>query len=101
MKIFWKVIVAVTAVDSVIIVVDGAKGVETQTPQTFRLENIINVHEQAKSKGIINSVSSCTLLAELGGYEMHIVPGEERNIKITTTEDLEIFKVLRQTVLRP
>ena len=73
------------------------KLIRTQTPQTFRLENIINVHEQAKSKGIINSVSSCTLLAELGGYEMHIVPGEERNIKITTTEDLEIFKVLRQT----
>ena len=42
-------------------------------------------------------MSSCTLLAELGGYEMHIVPGEERNIKITTTEDLEIFKVLMQT----
>ena len=45
----------------------------------------------------LNSVSSCTLLAELGGYEMHIVPGEGRNIKITTTEDLEIFKVMLQT----
>ena len=45
----------------------------------------------------MNSGSSCTLLAELGGYEMHIVPGEGRNIKITTTEDLEIFKVMLQT----
>ena len=53
--------------------------------------------EKAKEKGIVNSVSSCTLLAELGGYEMHIVPGEGRNIKITTTEDLEIFKVMLQT----
>ena len=56
-----------------------------------------NAHEKAKEKGIVNSVSSCTLLAELGGYEMHIVPGEGRNIKITTTEDLEIFKVMLQT----
>lgn len=70
------------------------KLIRTQTPQTFRLENILNAHEKAKLKGIVNSVSSCTLLAELGGYEMHIVPGEERNIKITTAEDLEIFKVL-------
>ena len=71
--------------------------IRTHTSPSFLLEIIIIVHDQAKSKGIINSVSSCTLLAELGGYEMHIVPGEERNIKITTTEDLEIFKVLRQT----
>lgn len=70
------------------------KLIRTQTPQTFRLKNILNAHEKAKFKGIINSVSSCTLLAELGEYEMHIVPGEERNIKITTTEDLEIFKSL-------
>ena len=73
------------------------KLIRTQTPQTFRLTNIIKSHEEARQKGIRNSVSSCTLLAELGGYEMHIVPGEERNIKITTTEDLEIFKVLMQT----
>lgn len=73
------------------------KLIRTQTPQTFRFANIINAHEEALQKGILNSVSSCTLLAELGGYEMHIVPGEERNIKITTTEDLEIFKVLMQT----
>ena len=73
------------------------KLIRTQPPQTFRLTNIIKSHEEARQKGIRNSVSSCTLLAELGGYEMHIVPGEERNIKITTTEDLEIFKVLMQT----
>lgn len=73
------------------------KLIRTQTPQTFRLANIIKAHTEAQQKEILNSVSSCTLLAELGEYEMHIVPGEERNIKITTTEDLEIFKVLMQT----
>lgn len=70
------------------------KLVRTQTPQTFRLKNIIDAHEEAREKGITNSVASCTLMAELGDREMHIVPGSEKNIKITTIEDLEILKVL-------
>jgi 2-C-methyl-D-erythritol 4-phosphate cytidylyltransferase len=71
--------------------------IRTQTPQTFRLKNIIDVHEEAKLKGIVNSVASCTLIAEVGGREMHIVPGSEKNIKITTVEDLEILKALMHT----
>lgn len=71
--------------------------IRTQTPQTFRLGNIINVHEEAKVKGIADSVASCTLVAEVGGREMHIVPGSEKNIKITTVEDLEILKALLHT----
>jgi 2-C-methyl-D-erythritol 4-phosphate cytidylyltransferase len=70
------------------------KLIRTQTPQTFRLGNIIAAHEKAKEQGIVNSVASCTLLAELGNIEMHIVPGSEKNIKITTIEDLEILKAL-------
>lgn len=70
------------------------KLIRTQTPQTFRLKNIIRIHEQAKSMGITDSVASCTLVAEVGGQEMHIVPGSEKNIKITTVEDLEILKAL-------
>ncbi len=71
--------------------------IRTQTPQTFRLGNIISVHEEAKAKGIMNSVASCTLIAEVGGRDMHVVPGSEKNIKITTTEDLEILKALMHT----
>lgn len=73
------------------------KLIRTQTPQTFRLKNIIKAHEEARERGITNSVASCTLLAELGNYEMHIVPGSEKNIKITTVEDLEILKALLHT----
>ena len=71
--------------------------IRTQTPQTFRLKHIIAVHEEAKLKGITNSVASCTLIAEVGGREMHVVPGSEKNIKITTVEDLEILKALMHT----
>lgn len=71
--------------------------IRTQTPQTFRLGNIIEVHEEAKRKGIADSVASCTLIAEVGGREMHIVPGSEKNIKVTTVEDIEILKALMHT----
>jgi 2-C-methyl-D-erythritol 4-phosphate cytidylyltransferase len=72
--------------------------IRTQTPQTFRLGNIIKAHEHAKVKGITNTVSSCTLIAELEeDIEMHIVPGSEKNIKITTVEDLEMIKALMHT----
>ncbi len=71
--------------------------IRTQTPQTFRLKNIISAHEEAKEKGITNSVASCTLCAELGNRMMHLVPGSEKNIKVTTVEDLEILKALMHT----
>lgn len=69
--------------------------IRTQTPQTFLLGNIIAVHDEAARRGIADSVASCTLIAELNdGRVMHIVPGSEKNIKITTVEDLEIMKAL-------
>ena len=72
--------------------------IRTQTPQTFRLGNIIKAHEAARQKGITDSVASCTLIAELNeDIEMHIVPGSEKNIKITTVEDLDILKALMHT----
>lgn len=73
------------------------KLIRTQTPQTFRLGNILKMHEKAAEQGINNSVASCTLIAELQAAEMHVVPGSEKNIKITTTEDLEILKALMHT----
>lgn len=71
--------------------------IRTQTPQTFRMKNIWEAHEEAIKVGNINSVASCTLIAELGGRTMHIVPGSEKNIKVTTTEDIEILKALMHT----
>ena len=61
------------------------------------MKNIWKAHEEAIQRGITDSVSSCTLIAEIGGRTMHIVPGSEKNIKVTTTEDLEILKALMHT----
>lgn len=65
----------------------------TQTPQAFPLGKLIWAHREAKKRGIANSVASCTLMVELGEV-VHFCPGSEKNIKITTTEDIEIFKAL-------
>ncbi|MCD8075632.1 MAG: 2-C-methyl-D-erythritol 4-phosphate cytidylyltransferase [Lachnospiraceae bacterium] len=65
----------------------------TQTPQTFPLGTLYRLHREALAKGITNSIATCTLMAELG-YEVFFAAGSEKNIKITTVEDLDIFKAL-------
>ena len=65
----------------------------TQTPQAFFLKEIVEVHKEALSKGITNSVASCTLYIELG-RKLYMSRGSEKNLKLTTTEDIEIFKAL-------
>lgn len=65
----------------------------TQTPQGFRLGFICNLHRRALEAGITNSVASCTLMAEMG-YQVHFSLGSERNLKLTTVEDIDIFKAL-------
>lgn len=65
----------------------------TQTPQAFLLGELIWAHNEAEKRGIDNSTATCTLMVELG-KQVHFCPGSEKNIKITTTEDMEIFKAL-------
>lgn len=65
----------------------------TQTPQAFYLNDIISVHKEALEKNITNSVASCTLYIELG-KKLYMSKGSEKNLKLTTVEDIEIFKAL-------
>ena len=65
----------------------------TQTPQAFTLGKLKWAHEEALRRGITNSTASCTLMIELG-EEVYFCAGSEKNVKITTTDDLEIFKAL-------
>lgn len=65
----------------------------TQTPQTFYLNDILLAHKEALDKGITNSVASCTMYIELG-RELHMSIGSEKNLKLTTPDDIDIFKAL-------
>lgn len=64
-----------------------------QAPQSFWLEDILNVEEQAISDGITNAIDSCSLMRQYG-HELNIVEGPYENIKITTPEDFYIFRAL-------
>ena len=65
----------------------------TQTPQAFFVNDIVEAHKEALRKGITNSVASCTMYIELG-RKLYMSQGSEKNLKLTTTEDIEIFKAL-------
>jgi len=72
---------------------DREKLMRTQTPQAFPLGKLIWAHREAQKRGITNSVASCTLMIELG-EKLFFSAGSEKNIKLTTPEDIEIFKAL-------
>ena len=65
----------------------------TQTPQGFSIGKICDLHRRALEKGITNSVASCTRMIEMG-EQVHFSAGSEKNIKLTTVDDLDIFKAL-------
>lgn len=65
----------------------------TQTPQGFPLGKICDLHRRALEVGITNSVASCTLMIEMG-EQVYFSAGSEKNIKLTTVEDIDIFKAL-------
>ena len=65
----------------------------TQTPHGFKLKDLLAAHSEAQKAGITNSVASCTLMIELG-KSVNFSAGSEKNIKLTTQDDLDIFKAL-------
>ena len=68
----------------------------TQTPHTYNLAELLEVHQEAREKGITNTAASCMLMKELG-RRSYFSKGSEENLKITTLEDLKIFKALLHT----
>lgn len=65
----------------------------TQTPQGFPVGKICDLHRRALEVGITNSIASCTLMIEMG-EQVYFSMGSEKNIKLTTVEDIDIFKAL-------
>lgn len=95
-------VVCIPCQEAMLETVDGASAVSayprdnlkrTQTPQGFTLGSILDTHKKAKEMGITNSVASCTLLVETG-QTVYFSKGSEKNIKLTTSEDLAIFRAL-------
>ena len=68
----------------------------TQTPHTYRLNELLEAHKEAAERGIEGTAASCMLMKELGKMT-YFSKGSEENIKITTVDDLMIFKALLHT----
>ena len=72
--------------------------IRTQTPHTYHLGDLLDAHHEAEDKNIENTVASCTLMSALGVDDQQLVMGSERNgLKLTQTEDIELFKALIHT----
>lgn len=65
----------------------------TQTPHAFFLKDMIWAHEQAEQKSIYDAAATCDLMMRLG-KTIYFSKGNETNIKITTEDDMKIFKAL-------
>lgn len=65
----------------------------TQTPHTYQVKELLDAHEEVKKMGITTTAASCSLFEKLG-RKSYFSLGSEKNLKITTVEDIEIFKAL-------
>lgn len=65
----------------------------TQTPHTYSFGKLLWAHQEAELKNIKNTAATCVLMNMLG-EKVYFSLGSEKNLKITTMEDLDIFKAL-------
>ena len=68
-----------------------------QAPQSFYLKDIIAAHDvvRARPTRYENMVDACTILRSQG-LDVHMVAGNRGNIKVTTPEDVYMFRALLQ-----
>jgi 2-C-methyl-D-erythritol 4-phosphate cytidylyltransferase len=90
---------AVPSSDTIVVVTDGVmtevppreKLWRCQTPQAFRLSVIRRAHELAAADPDYAPTDDCgVVLRYLPSVPVHIVPGSERNIKVTYPDDLAV-----------
>jgi len=95
--------VAVPASDTMVITDNGVMQsmprretlLRCQTPQCFRLSVITGSHEKTEADPGFAPTDDCgVVLRYLPDVAVHVVPGSERNIKITYPHDLAVAEVL-------
>lgn len=102
---FGNAVTAIPCVEAVFRSEDGevsnveiprAQLYRTQTPHVWPLDKMLWAHKQAEEKGITNTAATCSLMRELG-ETIHFSKGSEKNMKVTTVEDIDIFKAFLNT----
>ncbi|MCD7956833.1 MAG: 2-C-methyl-D-erythritol 4-phosphate cytidylyltransferase [Lachnospiraceae bacterium] len=105
-KNYGSAITATPCYETILISHDGqrvdevplrAESYAAQAPQSFYLKDILEAHEKirAREKRYEGMVDACTIYRALG-RQPHIVYGNRGNIKVTTPEDVYMFRALLQ-----
>ncbi len=76
-------------------IINRTKTYKLQTPQTFKFSTILKAHEVAKEKNLSNYTDDTSLVLDIG-EDVFIIPGDEKNFKITTQIDLKLAEFLLQ-----
>ena len=93
---------AVRCQETIVRTEDGLSGDENigrqeimrvQTPQAYLYGKALWAYEEADKRGIKGEVYINTLMLHLG-ERVYFSKGTEKNVKITTIDDLEVFKAL-------
>ena len=102
--------VAVPASDTMVITENGVmhsvppreRLFRCQTPQCFRLSVIARAHELAAADPEFTATDDCgVVLRYLPGTAVHIVPGSERNMKVTHPQDLAVAEAVLARETKP
>ena len=73
--------------------VDRDKYIQIACPQGFKMSYLIDINQRADKKGLIDKTEPhTTSLMYALGDKIYQAYGDQTNIKITTEEDLELFK---------
>ncbi len=64
-----------------------------QAPESFKFKKYYQIHNEVSDEEIGNTAGSSEI-AYRHGMEVRMVKGSERNLKITTIEDLETFETI-------
>lgn len=90
--------------ETIISTEDGVKGsqgisrssiMRVQTPQAYRYGRVMKAHEEALKRGVTDAVYTNILMLDMG-ETLYFSQGSAKNIKITTMEDVDIFKAIYQ-----
>ena len=68
----------------------------TQTPHTYSLGKLLWAHDEAAKRNITDTTATCVLMSELG-EKIYFSKGSEKNLKLTTKDDIDIFCALLRT----
>lgn len=95
-------VAAVRTMDTVMRTDDGIVGTQSisrssivriQTPQAYRMDRLLDIHEKAVERGIQGEVDTNSVISKLG-EPIYFSKGSDLNMKINTVEDVEMFKAL-------